>query len=236
MSDRAAVLGVIADRLGELRPGHPVRVGIDGLCGSGKSTFARELVGLLRERGHDAVHLESDGFHHLRAVRYRQGRDSARGYYEDAYDFEALADSVLRPLGPGGDRRYAVQVHDLATDAVLDRRAEAGPETIVVFDCTFLQRGPLRELWDEVIWLETDRAVALARGVARDEAAMGGRDAAIAAYESRYLAACDLYVAEETPRDRASLVVEHDDPAYPRLVEDGSRLGPIAPGSVESAP
>jgi uridine kinase len=41
-----------------------------------------ELVSAIAMRGRPAVHLDSDGFHNPRDIRYRQGRDSARGYYE----------------------------------------------------------------------------------------------------------------------------------------------------------
>ncbi|WP_344732791.1 uridine kinase [Nocardioides fonticola] len=194
-------------------------MGLDGRCGSGKTTLARELVARLRQDGVPATHLDSDGFHHVRAVRYRQGRDSARGYYDDAYDLGALADRVLGPLGPGGSGVYATRVHDMATDAVItDETATAGPGEVVVLDCTFLQRGALRELWDVVVWLEVPREVALARGIARDAAALGGEDAARAAYESRYMAACDLYLAEERPAERADIVVDHADPERPVLL------------------
>lgn len=219
MSTRDNILELLADRLVASDQGHPLRVGIDGPCGVGKSTFAGELVQVITARGADAVHLDSDGFHHTRAVRYRQGRDSARGYYDDAYDLDALAERVLRPLGPGGSRRYATAVHELASDAVItDAYAVAGPRTIVVFDCTFLQRGALRALWDEVIYLDAARETALARGVARDADRLGGADVATAAHDGRYLAACDLYQAEERPLERASIVIAHDDPAAPRVV------------------
>jgi uridine kinase len=219
VSERETVLRALADRLIAAPGEHPLRVGIDGPCGAGKTTFARELVGVLAERGADAVHLDSDGFHHQRAVRYRQGRESARGYYEDAYDFDALAERALRPLGPGGTLRYATQVHDMASDAlVTDAWAVAAAEAIMVFDGTFLQRGGLRELWDEVIYLDVTRASALARGAARDAAALGGHDAATAAHDRRYLAACDLYQAEERPLDRASILIDHDDPLAPRIL------------------
>jgi uridine kinase len=216
---RARVLAHLAARFAGARPGHPLRVGIDGVCGSGKSTFAGDLTGVLTARGVPAVHLDSDGFHHVRAVRYRQGRDSARGYYEDAYDFAALADRVLRPLGPGGSLTYATKVHDMATDETFaDAVARAEPAAVVVFDCTFLQRGALRELWDEVVYLDVDREVATRRGVERDADRMGGRGVAQAAFERRYMAACDLYVREERPAERASVVIGHDDPIRPVLV------------------
>jgi uridine kinase len=152
-------------------------------------------------------------------VRYRRGRDSARGYYDDAYDFAALADRVLRPLGSGPPFEFATAVHDLASDElVTGATAVAEPDSIVVFDCTFLQRGSLRGLWDAVVWLDCDRAAALRRGVVRDAAALGGEEAAAAAYESRYMAACELYLEQERPFDHASIVVDNTVPLSPRLV------------------
>ncbi|MEH3033807.1 MAG: hypothetical protein PGN07_07140 [Aeromicrobium erythreum] len=100
----------------------------------------------------------------------------------------------------------------------MDRWTTVPVDAVVVVDCTFLQRGSLRDLWDEVVWLEVDREVALRRGIARDAERLGGPDPAAAAYAARYMAACDLYVAEERPLERASVVVEHDDPASPRIL------------------
>jgi uridine kinase len=113
---RTGTLGEVAARLVARDPGHPLRVGVDGICGAGKSTFAADLVDHVAALGRPVVRLDSDGFHHVRAIRYRQGRESARGYYDDAYDFGSLRDLSLVPLGPGGSRRYATRVHDMTTD------------------------------------------------------------------------------------------------------------------------
>ena len=191
---------------------------IDGSCGAGKSWFARDLAAAVTEQGRPVVHIDSDGFHHVRDRRYRQGRDSARGYYEDAYDFDSLVERVLRPLGAGGTGIYAVKVHDLASDAVVDDPTATAPrDAVVIFDATFIQRDGLRSLWDEVIYLHADEDAAMARGVARDSAAMGGHDAARAAYESRYMAACRIYLDEQAPRARASIVIDNTDPDEPSV-------------------
>jgi uridine kinase len=220
--ERAQVLEAVARHLASRELDHPVRVGVDGVCGVGKTTFTRELVETLRATGREVVHVDSDGFHHVRERRRRQGAMSARGYYEDAYDFDALVKRVLAPLGPGGCGEYAVRVHDLATDEVIGTETATAPaDAIVVFDATFVQRGALREHWDEVVFLDADPLVATSRGVARDSGAMGGETAARAAYESRYAAACAIYLAEEEPADKATVVVQHDDPASPRI----TRLG-----------
>jgi len=219
---REAVLRWVADRIEERDLGHPVRVGIDGVCGAGKTMFADALADVIRADEVPVVRLDSDVFHHQRAIRYRQGRASARGYYEDAYDFDALAERVLRPLGPGGDLTYSIAVHDLARDTVVSSApAVADPRAVLLFDCTFLQRGRLRQLWDEVVYLDVPLLVARARGVARDSAALGGPETAAAAYDDRYLAACEIYLAEEDPLTRADVVIRNDDPAHPVLVRPG---------------
>lgn len=219
MGAREDLLERLAQRLVGRADDHPVRVGVDGRVGAGKSTFARDLVDAVRSLGRPGVHLDSDGFHHVRAVRRQVADDEARGYYDHAYDLDAVVDRVLRPLGPGGSFTYATAIHDLESDAVVEgETALAEPDAVVVFDCTFLQRGAVRRWWDEVVWLEVDREVALRRGVARDAAALGGVDEATAAYERRYMAACDLYVREERPRQSATIVVDHDDPSRPRLL------------------
>jgi uridine kinase len=192
-------------------------VGIDGVCGAGKSTFAAELVDRIRANGRPSILVDSDGFHHVRAIRYRQGRASARGYYEDAYDFDSLREHVLTPLGPGGSREYAVRVHDLVTDEVVREFATAPADAVVVFAATFLQRDGLRELWDEVIYLDASIERAERRGIDRDAGQLGGPDAAREAYAARYMAACRIYLADQDPRGRASIVVDHDDPLRPSL-------------------
>jgi uridine kinase len=216
--ERAELLDRVADAVVALMPGHPLRVGVDGVCGAGKTTFATALAARLAETGRPVIRLDPDGFHNVREVRYRQGRESARGYYEDAFDFESLQRLTLEPLGPGGSRRYAVQVHDLETDEVLPSWADAPADAIVVFDETFLQRDGLRDHWDVVIFLDVRRQRAVERGVQRDAERLGGEATTRGAYESRYMAACDIYLAEQDPRGRASIVIDNDDPANPRLV------------------
>jgi uridine kinase len=215
---RDDVLAQVADRLSAHNLGHPVRVGIDGVCGVGKSTFAADLAEYLAKSGRSVIRLDSDGFHHLRSIRHRRREDPARGYYEDAYDFDSLRDLALVPLGPAGSRRYVTRVHDLASDAVVRDWASAPIDAIALFDATFLQREDLRDYWDEVIYLDAQLERAQARGTARDQDALGGPDQAVLAYQTRYMAACRLYLTEQNPRERASVVIEYDDPGNPRLV------------------
>ncbi|HEU5475606.1 MAG TPA: hypothetical protein VFV67_33610 [Actinophytocola sp.] len=215
-SDRARVIGRVADHLAAQRLGHPVRVAVDGITAAGKTTLAAELTAAIRTRGRPAVHLSMDGFHHRRAHRHRQGRNSAIGYYQDAYDFDTFAHTVLTPLGPGGDRTYRAGILDLATDEPIDEPPiRATPDTVLLVDGSFLQR--LAGLWDETLFLDTSFPIARHRGTHRDATLLGGLANAETAYANRYHAACRHYLDEHDPATNATIVVANDDLDHPLL-------------------
>lgn len=220
ITPRGRVLGRIADHLCGRFPGHPVRVAVDGITASGKTTLARELTAAVVARGRSAAHLSMDGFHNPRAVRHRQGRDSADGYYLDAYDFAGFSRLVLEPLGPGGDLRYRERIIDLRSDTLLDEPPVTAPDDLVlVVDGSFLQR----ELeWDEVVFVDTPFSVARERGTRRDAELLGGLEQAERAFDQRYHAASRRYLNEIGPADRASVVVANEDVANPVLLRIGS--------------
>lgn len=197
----------------------PVRVAVDGITAAGKTTFAGTLTASLRRRERAVIRVSMDGFHHPRAVRYRQGRGSADGYYEDAYDFDSVVRELLEPLGPGGDRRYRSAVIDLAADSpVHDEPVLAPSDAVLIVDGSFLQKPALRDHWDAVIYLQTSFAAAEERGARRDADSLGGLDAARAAFRGRYHAAQHRYLDECNPASTADIVIDVEDPALPRVV------------------
>ena len=225
ITPRDRVVGRIADHLAQQRPGHPLRVAVDGITASGKTTLARELTAAVLARGRTAAHLSMDGFHHPRAIRHRQGRDSADGYYSDAYDFPSFARLILEPLGPGGDRKYRERIIDLRSDAPVDEPPVAAQDDLVlVVDGSFLQR----ELeWDEVVFVDTPFEVARERGTRRDADLLGGPEQAARAFDLRYHAASRRYLAEAGPAARASVVLGNEDLAHPVLRRIGGPAGAV---------
>jgi uridine kinase len=224
-AERARVVGRIADHLAALDPGHPLRVGVDGITAAGKTTLAGELCEAVAARGRAAVGVPMDGFHRPRAHRYRRGRESAEGYYLDAYDLGALADLVLMPLGPGGDRRFAPAIIDVDLDEPVDERAEAPSNAILIVDGSFLQRPEVAGLFDEVIFVDTGFELARERGSRRDAARFGGLAEARRLLEVRYHGASRLYLGDVDARAAATIVVTNDDPGRPVVERIGGRDG-----------
>ncbi len=215
---RNSVLQQLASIVSHSQLDHPTRVAVDGITASGKSTLARELSRIVMKLGRPVVHLTMDGYHNPREHRYRKGRLSAAGYYEDAYDFEALARRVLLPLGPGGDRRYRERMIDLASDQPADEPAvEAPQDAVLIIDGTFLQKPEIRDLWDHRIFVNTSFDVALRRGCARDAELLGGEAEARKLFEARYHAAGRIYLDSVRPITTATVILDNDNPDYPSL-------------------
>lgn len=196
---------------------YPLRVAVDGITASGKTTLADELSAELSREGRQVIRIRMDDFHHLRQHRYRQGSDSARGYYDDAYDFEALYQHVLGPLGPAGNRTYRRRIIDLASNALISEPPEiAKSDAVLITDGSFMQRHH-RDDWDAVIFVNTSFPEALRRGILRDADQFGGKAAAEQRYIQRYHAAARLYVDEVNPARAADFVLDNDEIATPEL-------------------
>jgi len=207
---REAVLAAVADLVLGL-PGRPVRVGVDGLDGAGKTWFADELAAVLRDLGREVVRVSVDDFHRPRAQRYARGSSSPEGFYLDSYEYDRFRADVLDPFGPGGDRVYRSAAHDVATDAVLDVEPRiAGLDAILLVDGIFLHREELRDHWDLSVYLDVPRSVTAAR--------MALRDGGAPDVDARYVEGQRIYHRACDPAGRASVVVDNSDLARPVIV------------------
>ena len=205
---RAHVLDEIARAVPHLA--RPALVGIDGVDGAGKTTFADALGAHVRDR--PVLRVTIDDFHHPRAVRHAKGRHSPEGFWLDSFDYAAFRSRVLDPLAPAGSRLVRLASHDLASDAYVDPAPVAVPaDAVVVVDGIFLQRPELTAAWDLTVFLDVPFEVTLARMVVRDGAPPAVDDPA----NARYVEAQRHYLTTCSPADRAEFVVENSDPAHP---------------------
>ena len=146
----------------------------------------------MREQGREVVRGSIDDFHRPEADRYRRGRDSPLGYYEDSFDHAAVREAVL------------------------------GVEGMLVFDGIFLLRPELRDLWDFAVFVSVSFDEVIRRALERDVPSLGSAEEVERRYRVRYIPGQELYFAESRPMDVADVVVENDDPAAPRLRGGGA--------------
>ncbi len=218
MPDRQDVLKFVADTILRIPVVHVLRVGIDGVDGTGKTTFADELAAVIEAVGRTTIRASVDGFHHPKAIRYQLGRSSPQGYFVHSYDYAQLAAVLLDPLSPGGTGIYRRAVFDHTTDSPVALPEEhAVPGAVLVFDGIFLHRSELRAYWDYSIFLEVDFTISIPRGAQRD----GGSPDPDAAENRRYVEGQKLYLRTCDPKRYAAMVINNENLAAPRIVRSG---------------
>jgi uridine kinase len=205
---KADVLDALAAEILQHYSAGKAVVAIDGVDGAGKSRFADALADAIRRAGHEVFVASIDGFHRPRAERYAQGPDSAAGFYEDSYDYDALDSKLVTPFRAG--EPFATEVFDHQTDSVVESRQSASsPHSILIVEGIFLHRPELRGQWNYSIWLEVSDAERERRLVDRDG------DRSIAA---RYTEGQAMYLRRANPRAAATAIYDNADVDHPRRV------------------
>ncbi len=202
---------------------HPIRIGIDGITASGKSSFARKLVETLKTSQRSVIFTSLDGFHNPRAIRHARGRESAEGYYYDAYNYPAIIENLLKPLGPKGDLLYKTQVFDLQQDQQLEANFEkADSNSILVVDGSFSLRKELRAYWNIGIYLSVDFDIAESRAAERDAALFSSAATARHVTKTRYHGAHRIHNEQAQPLENANYVILNKNPSQPVFAAQGS--------------
>ena len=208
---------ILATRITSISLPHPVRVAIDGVDASGKTTLADDLAGTLRDHtDRQVLRATLDHFHNPRAVRYRQCPDSPDGYYTDSFNLPDLRQNLLDPLGPGGSRIIRIGRFDGRIEQPLDSPPQpVSADAILIFDGVFLLRPELVGCWDFFIFLQVTFETVLARAIQRDQALMGSAQAIIDRYTQRYIPAQRRYLESARPAEYADVVIDNNDPQHP---------------------
>jgi pantothenate kinase len=196
-------------------------LGLTGAPAAGKSTIAEAVVAALAP---DAVLVPMDGLHLAEAELHRLGRHERKGAI-DTFDAAGFVSLLRRLREPERGTVYAPRF-DRGLEESIAGAIPVGPEVpLVVTEGNYLLVGTgpwaeIRELLDEVWYLELDEAVRLERLTARHIAY--GRPPEVAAARAR---GTDQRNAEliATTRHRADLVVtlvpEHQARASPDRAE-----------------
>lgn len=216
---RHRAIAAIVDAIDGISCPHPVRVAIDGSAAAGKTMLADELAISLRGRGRDVIRASVESFLRPRIERYRRGPESARGCYEDSFDYDRLLAELLRPLGESGSRLYRTEIYDRHTDLLLDvEQMEARADAILLFDGVFLLRPELVDAWDFRVFICVASEEIIRRARIRDAEAYGSPDDAERRFRARYLPSQRHYRGTVRPAELADVVLDNGDPSQPGLL------------------
>jgi len=190
----------------------PALIAVDGVDGSGKTTFAALLAAAIGNAGRTALIVHEDDFLAPRKVRYRRGRHSPEGFFRDSYDLVALIRHVLDPLGPGGDRRVRRKVFDHRADAAVDALDEHVPaDAVVIVEGMFLHRDELADRWDWSVFLDVPFTETARRMAERDGSHPDPEHPSM----RRYVEGQRIYLDNCRPRIRATVVLDSTSPSHP---------------------
>jgi len=189
----------------------PAVIAVDGVDGSGKTTFAGRLAATIGNAGRTVLIVHEDDFLAPREVRYRLGRHSPEGFFRDSYDLVALIRHVLDPLSPGGDRRVRRRVFDHRTDAPVDALDEHVPaDAVVIVEGMFLHRDELADRWDWSVFLDVPFAETARRMAERDGSHPDPEHPSM----RRYVVGQRIYLDSCRPRIRATIVLDNTSPSH----------------------
>lgn len=191
---------------------HAVRVGIDGVDASGKTTLADSLADYLKSKNIDVIRASIDGFHNPQSIRYQKGRNSHEGYYRDSFNNQAIIENLLAPLGENGNLKYRKAIFDFKTDSEVVLPIEtANKDSVLIMDGVFLFRPELINYWDLKVFIEADFKITVARATKRDGYYLGSEQEILDKYNQRYVPGQQLYFQEAKPQETADIVIENSD-------------------------
>lgn len=176
-------------------------IGIDGLGGSGKTTYALNLQHQLK----NAIVIHLDDFIHTREVRYNEQFEEWHCYYYVQWRYDYLIEKLLEPLKNGLAVHDTIELYDKPVDSYRMQTFDIPVGTTVIVEGIFLQRPELRAYFDKVIYLETNRDTRMKRALDRDGYIGNGADIT-RHYEQRYFPAEDMYVEQCDPAGLADAV------------------------------
>ncbi|HEX37316.1 MAG TPA: hypothetical protein ENG70_00400 [Candidatus Cloacimonetes bacterium] len=197
----------------------PVKVGIDGIDASGKTTIADLLVEHIKKlTSREVIRASIDGFHNPKHIRMSRGEVSPIGYFEDSFDYSKLREVLLDPLCKSNDSEIRTRIFDYKKDTpVHDEPISISRDAILIFDGIFLMRKEISDYWDITVFLKVDFCEALKRAIKRDGIYFNNIDLLKEKYEKRYFPAQEIYFEKYKPEEKVNIVIDNNDYHNPAL-------------------
>ena len=182
----------------------PFILGIDGLSGAGKSTFAMRLKNELLNRGNKVFLIHIDDHIVQRKERYATGYEEWYEYYFLQWDVEKLKEILFMSLK---EKKTSLNLpfYDKNHDSILNKEISISNYNVIIIEGVFLQRTEWRPYFDYVIYLNCEKEIRYARVRNRDTY-LGNEDEIIEKYKRRYWKGEEYYLKNEDPISKANLI------------------------------
>ncbi len=182
-------------------------IGISGVDGSGKSTFATQLTQALASENVVATQIDLDDFLQPKEIRHCR-EDQVTGYFEDNFDYSSLVNRVLLPAREETSFKATLPTLELETDQVLERDFKFIGPGVLIIEGVFLFRKELREHFDLKIWLDISFEDAMNRVLQRQrDQRYGDINAIRARYEERFFPTQRFHIKRDDPASTADLII-----------------------------
>ena len=190
----------------------PFVLGITGIDGAGKTTFAAAFEKYLLSRNYQTQMIHLDDFHNPEAIRY-SGEDPAENYYNQSFNLDDLINRLLEPLRQKSEYSTKLSILNLQIDEYdIEKEYSFHPNTIIILEGVFLLREELSQYIDYKVFLEIPFEESTRRARVRDPQAI------IEKYEIKYLPAQQKYLSLFPPDQHADMIINNINWEYPTII------------------
>lgn len=177
-------------------------IAVDGHGGSGKSTFAQELMSELRNKQLSASIIALDSFPDKSITRPLLSNPEVKTYYQ--INTARFIKKVLEPLAARKPAHY--QTEDWWSSKKEQKTVE--PKGVVIIEGTYSLDRQLRNYYNYSIFIDCSKEACLQRASARDIAGGGDPVTAPLLWKEVYFPNEEEYIQREQPKTAATLVVK----------------------------
>ena len=196
----------------------PLVVGINGVDGSGKTQFTKNLLSYLDQ----AVCIHIDDFHNPKSYRYQRGEQSPEAYYYDSINYNRFANEALHPIKH--TEKYPVRIKSKLLDLAIDQEdhqfVDVFGNSIVLVEGVFLFRPEIVQFLDLKIFIECSFDITLERMKQRDVEDKNNLKALndyAKRTQKKYTPGQKLYFKDVSPQSIADIVVDNNDFNSPKI-------------------
>ncbi|NEQ36213.1 MAG: uridine kinase [Okeania sp. SIO3I5] len=172
--------------------------------------MANEVFNLLQAKSLKVALVSLDAWHNSQDIRFNE-INSAQHFYENAFRWEELFNSLIIPLKSQKSIRLEAELIDIKTDNFYSYIYDFQNIDIIIIEGIFLFKEPFIKEYDFKLWLNCSFETTLKRALSRRQEGLT-KEQTIYDYQTTYFPAQTIHFKQDNPQKVASLVIDNDLP------------------------